>query len=300
VKRQLDDAMKMAQGAFESAKQGAQEMTRQPLPAKKGQPAQKGVEPAAKKSEPPPSVRQAEPPPVKQAEPPPVKQAEPPPTPKAEEPPPVVAKPEPPPATPPEEPAPVVAAKPAEPPLGDDDDDDDLLEEPAPPSDTPGAKLEQQMSKVEPLPPIAASSKKGAPAPRGPSTKEARALLDAGKIDAAIQTLYVVRRHTHGSAEAAMLLGHAYFKKQWRTDGLREYNTALKLMPSLRWNRVIQRNTVSALEGPTYRLARAVIKARLGAAALPDVRHLARTTRSPRLRAHATRLAQQLAHARRR
>ena len=96
-----------------------------------------------------------------------------------------------------------------------------------------------------------------------------------------------------------MLLGHAYFKKLWRTDGLREYDTAVKLMPSIRHNAVVVRNTVGALDGPTYGLARAVIKARLGVAAVPEVRRLAHTTKSPRLRIRAARLAQQLAHRRR-
>jgi hypothetical protein len=109
-----------------------------------------------------------------------------------------------------------------------------------------------------------------------------------------------VRRTAHGSAEVALLLGHAYFKKLWRTDGLREYDNAIKAMPSLRWNAVLVRDTVSALDGPTYRLARAVIKARIGAAALSEVRRAAHTSKSPRTRTRLTRLAQQLAHARRR
>ena len=59
-----------------------------------------------------------------------------------------------------------------------------------------------------------------------------------------------MRRHTKGSAEVALLLGHAYFKKLWRTDGLREYDTAIKLMPSLRNNAVLVRDTVGALDSP--------------------------------------------------
>ncbi|MGZ3408498.1 MAG: hypothetical protein ACXVAN_18735, partial [Polyangia bacterium] len=162
--------------------------------------------------------------------------------------------------------------------------------------DTPGAKLEQQQLQAAPPPPPPTVKKE---APKGPSTKEARAQLAAGKYDAAIQTLYAVRRTAHGSAEVALLLGHAYFKKLWRTDGLREYDNAIKLMPSLRYNALLQRDTVGALDGPTYRLARAVILTRIGPAALSDVRRLARTSKSPRTRARAARLAQQLAHRRR-
>ncbi|MCU1280286.1 MAG: hypothetical protein JWM53_3832, partial [bacterium] len=201
-------------------------------------------------------------------------------------------------------PPPAIAPKTSPPDLGaagaqadDDDEDDDIVEEPAPPKDTPGAKLEEQQARAAPPPSTPTVTKES---PKGPSTKEARAQLAAGKYDAAIKTLYAVRRTAHGSAEVALLLGHAYFKKLWRTDGLREYDTALKLMPSVRYNAVLVRDTVGALDGPTYRLARAVIKARIGAAALADVKREARTAKSPRTRARAARLAQQLAHARRR
>ncbi len=264
VKRRIDDAVKMAQGAFETAKEGAKEVERDEPPRKEALP------PAAKKEAPPPAAKKEAPPPVAKRAPP----------------------------TPAIAPAktPDLGAADAQ---ADDDDDDDSVEEPALPSDTPGAKLEEQQAKAEPPP--APTVKKESPAPpRTPSTKEARAQLAAGKVDAAIQTLYAVRRRAHGSAEAALLLGHAYFKKLWRTDGLREYDNAIKLLPSLRWNAVLVRDTVGALDGTTYRLARAVIVARIGTAALPELRRQARGAKNPRTRARAARLAQQLAHGRRR
>ena len=180
----------------------------------------------------------------------------------------------------------------------DDDDDDDTVEEPAPPKDTPGAKLEKRLQAARAA--ETATPAEGSRAHAVPSTTRGARQLAAGKFDAAIQTLYAVRRTAHGSAEVALLLGHAYFKKLWRTDGLREYDNAIKLMPSLRWNALLVRDTVGALEGPTYRLARAVIMARIGTAALSEVRRVARTAKSPRTRARATRLAQQLAHGHRR
>ena len=108
-----------------------------------------------------------------------------------------------------------------------------------------------------------------------------------------------MRRKTKGSAEVALLLGHAYFKKLWRTDGLREYDAAIKLMPSLRYNGALVRDTVGALDGPTHHLAYAIIWTRIGKPALPDVRRLARTAKNPRTRARAAHLAQELAHRRR-
>jgi type II secretory pathway pseudopilin PulG len=256
VKRRIDDVAKMANEAFESAKEGAKEMQKEP-PGKK--PPAPPVPVVAKKEEPPTA-------------------------------PPVVAKKEEP--TPPDLGAATAQAD-------DDDEDDDVVEEPAPPKDTPGAKLEaQQQQAAPPLPPVAPTAKRAAPS--GPSTKEARQQLAAGKIDAAIQTLYAVRRTTHGSAEVALLLGHAYFKKLWRNDGLREYDTALKLMPSVRNNALLLRDTVGALDGPTHHLAYSIIWTRIGKPALPEVRKQARTAKSPRTRARAAHLAQQLAHGRRR
>jgi serine/threonine protein kinase len=276
VKRELNTAVKMAQRTYESAKQGARELSK-PLPPKQGT-ATPAPTPTAKKEEAP------QPPTVKKEEPPPVPVAEK----KQEAPPPPVAPP--------------FAEKKAEPPtaapVDDDDEDDDAVEEPAPPSDTPGAQLEQQMQSAPEPPPTGPAKAKNAPRP--PSTAQARAELAAGKFDAAIQTLYAVRRHAKNSAEVSLLLGHAYFKKMWRVDGLREYNTAIKLMPSLRNNGALVRDTVGALDGATHHLAYSVIWTRIGRAALPDVRRLARTAKSPRTRARAAHLAQQLAHARRR
>ncbi len=286
VKRRIDDAVKMAQGAFESAKEGAKVITED---TKQAPP------PVLKKDAPPPAKKETPAPPVAaQKDPapaPPAKKDEPPPVAKKDEPSPVAKKDEPPPAKE-ESPA-------ADPGAPADDDEEDTFDEPAPPSDTPGAKLEAQQARAPEPPPPLPSSPAAKNAPRPPSTAQARAELAAGKVDAAIQTLYAVRRHTKSSAEVALLLGHAYFKKLWRTDGLREYNTAIKLMPSLRYNAALVRDTVSALDGPTHHLAYSVIWTRIGKPALPDVHRLARTAKNPRTRARAVHLAHELAHRRR-
>jgi hypothetical protein len=85
-----------------------------------------------------------------------------------------------------------------------------------------------------------------------------------------------------------------------RTDGLREYYVAMRLSPGLRYNRTLQRNVVSALEDPTYRLARAVIRMRMGVAVLGEVRRAAHGARSLKVRQRAAKLAWQLTHRRRR
>ncbi len=161
----------------------------------------------------------------------------------------------------------------------DDDDDDQPASPPA--TDTPGAQLEA-----------------AAPAPaktaKAPRIQDATRLLSTGKTDEAIQLLYALRKHAPRSAEIALQLGHAYFRKLWRADGLREYDTAIQIRPIARREPLIQRNAVSALDSHNYRQARAFIKARLGALAVPELRRLARTTKTPGLQQRASRLADQL------
>jgi hypothetical protein len=164
----------------------------------------------------------------------------------------------------------------------EEDEDDDETVEPKPPQDTPGARLEEQAPPA-PLP--------STPHPHLPSIRDAAHLYYAGRYDEAVQTLYLVRRHSPRDADAALWLGHCYFKKLWRTDGLREYDNAIKLQSSLRHDGLLIRNSVSALEDPTYHLARAVIKARIGIAAKAELRRFAHTAKTAKVRARAARLA---------
>jgi hypothetical protein len=158
------------------------------------------------------------------------------------------------------------------PPVDDEDDDE------PPPKETPGAQLEAT-----------------APPVRGkPSIDEAVRLLGNGKVDPAIQMLYQVRRQAPKSPAVPLLLGHAYFRKLWRTDGLREYEQALKLKPSLRKNPQLIKNVVSALDDPTSRFARSLVRSRLGAAAIPELRRAARTAKSQKVQQRASKLAASL------
>jgi len=151
----------------------------------------------------------------------------------------------------------------------------------APVHDTPGAKLE-------------AASRSPSPRARPVRVQTASRLLAAGKIDDAIQLLYQLRRQNPRSADVALLLGHAYSRKLWRSDALREYGEALKLQPSLRNDRVLQRNAVAALDDPTFKAASAFIRARLGSAAAPELRRTSRQSKNPKVQARAARLAGEL------
>lgn len=116
-------------------------------------------------------------------------------------------------------------------------------------------------------------------------------MLARNQVDRAILVLYSIRRRSPKSATVALLLGHAYFRKLWRTDGLREYALALSLNRRLKSNAQLIANTVVALDNPTYALARSVIRKWIGKNALPALRRAIRSSHDSRVKARATRLA---------
>jgi serine/threonine-protein kinase len=170
----------------------------------------------------------------------------------------------------------------------DDDEEDDPSSQGA---DTPGARRE------------ASTPAERAPTPgsthRVPSVGDASRLLATDQPDAAIDVLYQVRKKAPDSPAVALLLGHAYFKKLWRTDGLREYDAALKLRPSLRYDRPLLHNVVAALDDPTSRAARAIVRRRLGMAALGELRRAAKQGKNAKVQTRAARLALDVQPARR-
>jgi serine/threonine-protein kinase len=162
------------------------------------------------------------------------------------------------------------------------DDDADPTEPPS--RDTPGAKLEASTDTAHPA----------APGKKAPRLADAIHMIQTGKVDEGVQLLYLLRRTAPKSPAIALWLGHAYFKKLWRTDGLREYDDALEWMPSLRHDGPLVRDAVGALDDPTYRMARALIRKRIGAAALPELRRAARDAKKDLVAARATRLGIEL------
>jgi serine/threonine-protein kinase len=181
--------------------------------------------------------------------------------------------------SPPAQPPPPVEAH-------DDDDNDDR--DPTPPRDTPGAQLEAA-APVDPP---------HAPAKKPLRFSDAVKLINAGKLDDGVQVLYQLRRKSPRSPDLALWLGHAYFRKLWRTDGLREYADALELRPSLRRDPQLLRNVVGALDDPTYRLARALLRKRVGASAVGELKRAAKDGKNAKVESRAARLALELAHAR--
>ncbi len=151
--------------------------------------------------------------------------------------------------------------------------------------DTPGARLEaaRRAHPVTPRQPLRLA--------------DAQRLLAAGKLDNTIQALYQLRRQSPRNADVPLLLGHAYFAKRWRLDGLREYDEALRLRPSLRGNAQLVRNVVAALDDPTFNQANALVHARLGTAVLGELRRAGRVAKNPRVQKRAAHLAVELADA---
>ena len=175
--------------------------------------------------------------------------------------------------------------------LDDEEDDTDETPPEVAPKDSPAAKMEQQAAAEQPP---QAQPKLGTTV-KQPTAKDVGKMLDEGKVDEAIKTLYLVRKHEPKNPKVALLLGHAYFMKMWRTDGLREYWSALGAQKSYRWDHTLLKNAVAALDNPTYRLSRTLIRKRVGTAALGELRLAARSAHNPNVKRRAGKLASQLA-----
>jgi serine/threonine-protein kinase len=174
--------------------------------------------------------------------------------------------------------------------LDDEDDDTDEAPPEVPPKDSPAARMEQQAAaeqQLKPQPQLGTTIKP-------PTAKEVVDMLNAGQVDEAIKTLYLVRKHEPKNPKVALLLGHAYFMKMWRTDGLREYWKALGTQKGYRWDKTLQRNAISALDNPTYRLSRTLIRKRVGTAALGELRVAARSAHNPNVKRRAGKLVTQM------
>ncbi len=162
----------------------------------------------------------------------------------------------------------------------DDETDDNDDTPPAPPSNTPGIQLE--------------ASTKPASNQRQLTLADATRLLNANKVDEAMQALFQLRQRSPKSSAIALYLGHSYFRKNWRHDGLREYNEAIALSQTARKNQLLVHNVVQALDDPTYKSARALLRGRLGNTALSELHKAAKSDDDPTVRRRASRVAEQM------
>jgi hypothetical protein len=181
--------------------------------------------------------------------------------------------------------------------------DEDAVPDDVPePHGTPGERMEQEAARPAPAEPVTAPVASSAPAPHKPphTLGEAARLLRQGEVGPAIFSLYAVRRREPKSAEVALLLGRAYFRKLWRTDGLREYRAAIRLSPRLARDPQLVKDAVAALDDPTYALAHALLAHQVRGGALPELRRAARSAHSVRVQRRAAKLLAELAPRRRR
>lgn len=164
---------------------------------------------------------------------------------------------------------PASPATPADPDAVDDNGADDPM-----PQDSPGAQLEKQ----------AAQPGK----PQRPATvRHAGQLIAKGRLDDGLEELFAVRRRSPRDADAALLLGHAYFRKNWRSDGLHTYAEAIVLRRALRDDKPLQKNVIRALDDPTYRLARGILVKYVGSAAWAELRMAAARSDNPKVKKRA-------------
>lgn len=103
-----------------------------------------------------------------------------------------------------------------------------------------------------------------------------------------------MRRRSPRDADAALLLGHAYFRKNWRRDGLHTYAEAIVLRRSLRTDKPLQRNVIRSLDDPTYRLARGILLKYVGSAAWSELRLAAARSDNPKVKKRAALLLEQI------
>jgi hypothetical protein len=163
------------------------------------------------------------------------------------------------------------------------------------PSEGPGAQLEQQAA-AEPPHPAAAQEKPRPVVPKKGTVADAVRLLALNRVDDAIMALYAARRQAPRSPDAALLLGHAYFRKLWRADGLREYGVAINLHRAYRTNRTLQKNAIAALDSSSFRAAHALLREQVGLAGLDELRVAARSGRTPVVQRRAGKLLGELSH----
>ncbi|HET6613689.1 MAG TPA: protein kinase [Kofleriaceae bacterium] len=127
------------------------------------------------------------------------------------------------------------------------------------------------------------------------SVDDVKALMRAGKREAAIAGLNKLRRQHPKSAYIPYLLGHLYFEKMWWTDGMESYRAAIHLDRSYRRRAPLIRNVIHALGSDrTRRLATRILVSDVGRTAVRYLRYAARHHDSRKVRQRAAALARRI------
>ncbi|HKA89261.1 MAG TPA: serine/threonine-protein kinase [Haliangiales bacterium] len=121
-----------------------------------------------------------------------------------------------------------------------------------------------------------------------------RALVAAGRTEAAITQLVAWRGQRPRDAAAAFLLGHLYFEKLWWNDGMQAYDAALAADPSLRADPTFIKDLVHGLVSDNFHGRAEALLLGIGPAALPYLDEAARTSDMTNIRRRAAALAARL------
>jgi len=128
-----------------------------------------------------------------------------------------------------------------------------------------------------------------------PGLQEVRALVDNGRIDAAIAKLGPKVKSGKYEGRAAFLLGTLYFRKMYWSDGFDAYAIAISRDPSYRSHPVVLANAVAGLGSRSKpHLAERFIRKHLGAEVLPVLDEAAANAKHKHHRERAAKLAREL------
>jgi serine/threonine-protein kinase len=124
--------------------------------------------------------------------------------------------------------------------------------------------------------------------------------IKQGRLDTALRGVNRLIRENPKRAYGHYLRGNIYFSRQWWTDGMKAYATALKLNRSYRKNSRLIRNVISALgSGGTRTRARSLLIRKIGRPAIPHLRRATKKARGAATRREAARVMRSLQRRRR-
>jgi hypothetical protein len=198
------------------------------------------------------------------------------------------------------------AEEPPEPIFPDDEQDEPVAPVADDPDEVDNTSADDEPDEEEPeADPAAATGGAAQPPPRPKpidSVKEAVSAIRAGRRQAALRALLILKRKNPKSAYIPYLIGNLYFEKKWWSDGMRYYKAAIRNHKLYRSKRILNQNLVRALGKPkTRRKAIALFVYSIGRPALPHLKRAARSDKNPEVRRQAARLVKRLSpHKRRR
>jgi serine/threonine-protein kinase len=121
-------------------------------------------------------------------------------------------------------------------------------------------------------------------------------LIKAGKLREAEQALVALKKKYPKNAYYPYLLGNLYFDKMWWTDGMEQYQIAIRNNRGYRWRAVLIKNVIHALgTNKTRSKAATLLRYTIGSAGLPYLRSAAKHDPNKNIRERSAWLVKVLA-----